>query len=70
MDMHVFNSHSNSVYKDQPATWTFDPPTRRRYSSESGDNDERCLSVMELLARPINQAPTMYAAPVSSPYTT
>lgn len=30
----------------------------------------RCSSVIALLARPLNHAPTMYAAPVSNPYTT
>lgn len=68
--MHVFSSHSSKVYKDQPATCILEPPTRRWYSTESGDKEARCSSVMALLARPMNQAPTMYAAPVSSPYTT
>jgi len=68
--MHIFSSHSKRVYKDQPATWTLEPPTRRLNSSESTDNLIRCSSVMALLARPWNRAPTMYAAAVSSPYTT
>lgn len=68
--MHVLSNHNNKVYRDHPVTCTFEPPTRNRYSSELGDNDARCSGVMELLARPWNHAPTMYAAPVSSPYTT
>lgn len=70
MAMHVLSNHNNKVYRDHPVTCTFEPPTRNRYSSESGDNDARCSGVMELFARPWNHAPTMYAAPVSSPYTT
>lgn len=68
--MHVLSSHNNRVYRDHPVTCTFEPPTRNLYSSESGDSDARCSGVIALFARPLNHAPTMYAAPVSSPYTT
>jgi len=70
MAMQVFSSHKRSVYKDQPVTCTFEPPTRKRYSSELGESVLRCSSVIALFASPINHAPTIYAAPVSRPYTT
>jgi hypothetical protein len=66
--MHSFSVHNSSVYRLQPTSCVFDPPTRSEYSCDSGSRVLRCSSVIPLFASPNHQAPTMYAVAVSSEY--
>lgn len=68
--MHSFSVHNSSVYRLQPTSCVFDPPTRSEYSCDSGSRVLRCSSVMPLFASPNHQAPTTYAVAVSREYMT
>jgi len=68
--MHSFSVHNSRVYRLQPTSCVFDPPTRSEYSCDSESRVLRCVSVMPLFASPNHQAPTMYAVAVSREYIT